>query len=146
MSNLPVIQSLQAPPDANGRRNPSQLGFPPSLAVELALGIDTPKNICAAYGIDKAEFAQILRHPLFVKQYQSAMERIKIDGGGFRLKAQIQAEAFLEENFKMVTSPGTSDAVRARMIENTVRWAGYDQKVAEGGGTNNNFQININLG
>lgn len=136
----------QAPPNERGERDPSLLGFPPMLAVEIALGIDSPKNICAAYGIDKPTFTAILAHPVFIKQYQMAIEQLKIDGASFRLKAKIQAEEFLKENFKMVKSPGTSDSVRAKLIENTVRWAGYDQKVAEGGGANNNFQININLG
>ena len=143
---LATIQSNQAPPNEKGERNPALLGFPPMLAVELALGISKPREICAAYGIGKDEFAEILAHPMFVKQYQMAIEQLKIDGASFRLKARIQAEDFLTDNFKMIKSPGTSDSVRAKMIENTVRWAGLDQKVSEGGGANNNFQININLG
>ena len=146
MSSTALTTIPQAPPDQQGRRDPSALGFPPMLAVELALRIDSPRRVCEAYGIDKDEFALILQHPVFIKQYQQAVEQLKVDGASFRLKARIQAEEFLAENFKMIKNPGTSDSVRAKMIENTVRWVGYDQKVAEGGGANNNFQININLG
>jgi hypothetical protein len=80
-----------------------------------------------------------------VKAYQEAVEALKVDGMSFKMKARMQAEGFLSTSFAMVTNPATSDAVRADLIKNTVRWAGYDAKAAEVG-QGNTFAIQINLG
>lgn len=126
-------------------RNPADLGFPAMLPMELALQIDTPKNICAHYGIDRAQFVAIINHPVFIRQYQSAVEQLKVDGMSFKVKARMQAEDFLTTSYAMVKNPATSDAVRADLIKNTVRWAGYDAKATEAGG-GSSFNIQINLG
>lgn len=126
-------------------RDPSELGFPPMLPMELALRIDTPQRICAHYGISRPQFEQIIAHPVFVKRYQEAIEQLKVDGMSFKVKARMQAEDFLATSFAMVKNPATSDAVRADLIKNTVRWAGYDAKAVESG-QSNAFNIQINLG
>lgn len=149
---VPVTPYPQAPAGglANGLtlddlRNPADLGFPPMLPMELALKIDTPQNICAHYGITKAQFAAIISHPIFIQQYQQAIENLKVEGMSFKVKARMQAEDFLTTSFAMVKNPATSDAVRADLIKNTVRWAGYDAKATDSGG-GSSFNIQINLG
>jgi hypothetical protein len=127
-------------------RNPADMAFPPMLAMELAMKIDTPANICAAYGLTRGEFAQLVRHPVFIKAYQEAVESLKVDGMSFKVKARMQAESYLDTAWTMARNPGTSDAVRADIIKNTVRWAGYDAKAAELGAGNGGFNIQINLG
>lgn len=127
-------------------RNPAELGFPPMLPIELALKIAPPADICGHYGISKEQFAEIIRHPVFIKAYQEAVEQLKVDGMSFKMKARMQAEGFLATSFAMVTNPATSDAVRADLIKNTVRWAGYDAKAADVAGGGQNFNIQINLG
>lgn len=126
-------------------RNPAELGYPPMLPVELALRIETPAKICALYGIEKDEFAAIIKHPVFIKAYGEAVESLKTDGMSFKLKARIQAEDYLKTSYQMVHDKNTSDAVRADLLKNTVRWAGYDAKATESG-SNNAFNIQINLG
>jgi len=126
-------------------RNPAELGFPPLLPIELAMKIDTPANVFKAHGIDRAQAAAIVAHPVFIKSYQEAVEMLKVEGMSFKLKARMQAEAFLTTSFAMVTNPATSDAVRADLIKNTVRWAGYDAKAVDAG-SGNSFNIQINLG
>lgn len=126
-------------------RNPAELGFPPMLPIELALKIASPQQICSHYEIDKKQFAAIIAHPVFIKAYQEAVEALKVDGMSFKMKARMQAEGFLATSFAMVTNPTTSDAVRADLIKNTVRWAGYDAKAADVG-QGSNFNIQINLG
>lgn len=126
-------------------RDPSLLGFPPMLPVELAMRIDTPAKICAIYGISRDEFATIIKHPIFIRAYQEAIESLKIDGMAFKVKAKMQAEAYLTTAFSMAQDKNTSDAVRADIIKNTVRWAGFDAKAVDVGG-GNNFSIQINLG
>lgn len=126
-------------------RNPADLGFPSMLPMELALQIDKPSKICEAYGISREQFAQIIEHPVFIKQYQEAVEALKVDGMSFKVKAKMLAEDYLTTAFSMVKNPATSDAVRADLIKNTVRWAGYDSKAVDAGG-GSNFNIQINLG
>jgi hypothetical protein len=126
-------------------RNPADLGFPPMMPMELALKIDTPVNVCKAYGISRQQFAAIIAHPVFIKKYQEAIEALKVEGMSFKVKAKMQAEDFLTTVYAMVKNPGTSDAVRADLIKNTVRWAGFDAKAVDAGG-GNAFNIQINLG
>lgn len=127
-------------------RNPADLGFPPMLPIELALKIAPVPDICGHYGISKDQFAAIIAHPVFIKAYQEAVESLKVDGMSFKMKARMQAEGFLATSFAMVTNPATSDAVRADLIKNTVRWAGYDAKAADVAGGGQSFNIQINLG
>jgi hypothetical protein len=126
-------------------RNPADLGFPPMLPMELALKIDSPQKICAHYGIGRDQFTALINHPVFIKQFQEAVESLKVDGMGFKVKARIQAEDFLTTSYAMVKNPATPDAVRADLIKNTVRWAGYDAKATDSG-AGTSFAIQINLG
>ena len=136
--NLPGLTQVDA-------RNPADLGFPPMLPYELARGVDTPRNICAVYGLTRDQFGALIAHPVFVKAYQEAVEALKVEGMSFKVKARLQAEAYLDTAFTMAQNAGTSDSVRADIIKNTVRWAGYDAKAAEvGNGSNFNILINLN--
>jgi hypothetical protein len=136
--NIPGFTDVDA-------RNPAQLGFPPMLPYELAMKTDTAANICRAYGMTREQFTELIAHPTFIKAYQEAIEALKVDGMGFKVKARMQAEAYLDTAFHMAQNPGTSDSVRADIIKNTVRWAGFDAKAAEVG-QGNSFNIQINLG
>jgi hypothetical protein len=141
--------ALPPPPNLPGltiydARNPAELGFPPMLPYELAMKVDSAANICRAYGMTREAFAELIEHPVFIKAYQEAVEALKVEGMSFRIKARLQAEAYLDTAFVMAQNPGTSDNVRADIIKNTVRWAGYDAKAAEGG-PGNSFNILINL-
>ena len=126
-------------------RDPSKLGFPANLPVELAMKLDTPKNICKAFNLSLDEFKALVRNPVFVKAYDDAVEMLKIEGMSFKLKARMQAETLLGTSYGMAMNPVTSDAVRADLIKSTVRWAGYDAKAAEAN-AGPAFNIQINLG
>lgn len=126
--------------------DPSTCFFPPLLPVELAMKSDTAANICKYYEISKEQFAALIQHPVFIKAYQEAVEMLKVDGMTFKTKARLQAEDYLGTAFAMVKNPNISDAVRARLIECTVRWAGLDAKAVDVAGGGNAFNIQINLG
>lgn len=126
-------------------RNPADLGFPPMMPMELALQIDHPQVICQHYGISRDQFAAIIQHPVFIKQYQEAIEALKVEGMSFKVKAKMMAEDYLTTAFAMIKNPGTSDAVRADLIKSTVRWAGYEAKAVDTNGAGGGFNIMINL-
>lgn len=125
-------------------QDPSKLGFPPMLPIELALRMGTTQQVCQAYNISKDEFVALTKHPLFIKAYQEAVEALKTEGVSFKMKARLQAEDYLATSYAMVKNPNTSDAVRADLIKTTARWAGHDAKDATGvAGTGFNIQINL---
>jgi Asp-tRNA(Asn)/Glu-tRNA(Gln) amidotransferase A subunit family amidase len=126
-------------------RDPAQIGFPAMLPIELAMGEAKPQEICQGYGISRDEFARIIAHPVFIKAYQEAVEMLRVEGMSFKVKARMQAEAFLATSFSMVQNPATSDNVRADLIKSTVKWAGLDIKAADAD-AKPNFNIVLNLG
>lgn len=126
--------------------DPSLLGFPPMLPVELAMHVAPVPEICEAYGIDKETFVALTRDPLFVKAYSDAKEALAKDGVSFRLKAKMQAEELLKKSWELIHSESTPNNIKADLIKATVRWAGYEPKGDSGGPlAGNAFQININL-
>lgn len=126
--------------------DPSTAFFPPLLPLELAMRVDTPANICRAHDVTREQLQVLSQHPVFIKAYQEACEMLKVDGMTFKTKARLQAEDYLGTAFAMVKNPNISDAVRARLIECTVRWAGLDAKAVDLGNGGNAFNIQINLG
>ena len=127
--------------------DPSKLGFPPMLPIELALRVDTVPKICEAYEIARDEFEQIIENPVFVQAYKQAVEDLQKDGMSFRLKAKLQAEALLAKSWAIIHAPETPNTVKADLIKATIRWADYEPKNTQGGLAGGNaFQININLG
>lgn len=126
--------------------DPSELGFPPMLPIELAMRTAPVAEICAAYDIDKDQFIDLTRDPLFVQAFKNAQEMLQKDGMSFRIKARMQAEELLKKSWAMIHSDHTPTTVKADLIKSTVRWAGLEPKNDTGGGLGNAFQININLG
>lgn len=133
--------------------DPAKLGWPPTLPVEIALREQTPKEICEAYDISRAEWARIRIDPLFIDALERAHEMLKKEGMSFRVKARLQSEALLETSWALIHSPNDQvpPNVKASMIQFTIRAAGLDasieQKASGGlGGGGPGLQININLG
>ena len=126
--------------------DPSELGFPPMLPIELAMRTAPVPEICAAYDIDKEQFTALTQDPLFVQAFQNAKEMLQKDGMSFRLKARMQAEELLKKSWAMIHADHTPTTVKADLIKSTVRWAGLEPKGDGVGVAGSAFQININLG
>ena len=69
-----------------------------------------------------------------IAEVTKTVEMLKVEGMTFKVKARMQAEDYLGTAFAMVKNPNISDSVRADLIKNTVRWAGYDKKADEATG------------
>lgn len=126
--------------------DPASALFPPMLPLELAMRVGTPAEICRAHNISKEQFTALVHHPVFIKAWQEAVEMLKVEGMTFKVKARMQAEDYLGTAFAMVKNPNISDSVRADLIKNTVRWAGYDKKADDAAAAGVGFNIQINLG
>jgi len=129
--------------------DPSGLGWPPTLAIEIALHEQPVKEICTAYGIDREEWSRISAHPAFRKELEVAVNMLKTEGMSFKIKARLQSEHLLGESWRLIHHDDTPANVKADLIKFTVKAAGLDASKDQGhavGGGGSAFQINIQLG
>ena len=128
--------------------DPSELGFPPTLPLELALKEKSPKELCKAYKINEEEWELLRHNKVFVDTVAGYVEELKQEGMSFRLKARMQAEILLATSFKLIhsSSDDVPPAVKADLIKSTIKWAGLSEEKKEVVGPQNALQININLG
>lgn len=127
-------------------RDPSQLGWPATLPLELALKTASPAELKTEYGYSDDEWAALRHDPTFLRELAQALETVKQEGMSFKLKARFQAEELLKTSWKIIHSrDDVSPAVRADLIKSTMRWAGFDNRneTATGNGTALNIQINL---
>jgi hypothetical protein len=102
------------------------VGWPATLPLEIALQESTPKEICSDYGITRSEWDAIRTNPHFINELGRAVEELRVDGTGFKMRVRMQATEMLKENFRLVHDPATPHAVKADLIKHTIRVAGYD--------------------
>lgn len=132
--------------------DPSDIGFPHMLPIELALRTGTPKEICAAHGVSKQEWDELRVNPVFVKALTEAIDLVKKEGMSFKLRAGMQAEEYLKTLWAIAhsTSEDVPASVKADIAKFTIRAAGLDQSIAQkamgGAGQHNALQIILNLG
>jgi hypothetical protein len=130
--------------------DPADLGYPPTLPVEVALRTAPIKDICIAYGLSREDWESLRNDPGFVAHVRRISDALGKDGGlGFKLKAQLQAEELLKTSWKMIHAPGDDvpPSVKADLLKFTIRAAGLDgSKEQTAAAMQNALQININLG
>lgn len=126
--------------------DPANLGWPPSLPIEIALRIASLPELREAYGITWDEWEELRLNSAFRKAVVDAQEKSQEEGFSFKTKARMQAEALLATSWQMIQDPLTPAAVRADLIKFTTRVAGYDTPKGVAGEGGGGFQININLG
>lgn len=129
--------------------DPSQIGWPTSLVMDLAMGVDTPKEICRTYGISREDWDSLRVNPGFVGDLRRAMDQIKAEGGSFKARSQLQAGELLKRSWQLIHDPAVPAAVQADLIKSTIKWSGLDASKDQGqakGGPSLGFAIQINLG
>lgn len=146
---LPAVAPISSfyPPVVAQQPNtdPSWLGFPPMLAMEIAMRTAPVEEIVTGYGLNQDEWERLSVYPPFVRAVQTATEQLQEEGVSFKIKAKLQADALLSQSWKMIHDPLTPHAVRADLLKSTIRWAGHDSRdAALTPGTA--LQININMG
>lgn len=136
------------------QKDPTSLVWPPTLPIELALKTASPDEIRREYGYTPEEWDALPRNPVFMRELAGACELVRQEGMSFKLKAKLIAEENLKQCWKMIHGDLAlvPAAVKAKLIELTARWAGYDDKITAGGGGSggpvnaNTLNIQINLG
>ena len=119
--------------------------WPPKLAFDLALGIDTPELICDQYGLSENEFLAILNNPTFRKELAQHHKDLRENGITFKTKAKLQAEEYLGVLHEIIMSPDTAASVKTGAIKDIVKWAGYEPKESKETTNQPQFNIQINL-
>lgn len=133
-------------------KDPTSLVWPPTLPIELALKTATPQELRVEYGYSDEEWEALRHNAVFLRELAGACELVRQEGMSFKLKAKLIAEENLKMTWKLIHGDGqiVPAAVKAKLIELTARWAGYDDKSAAGaagGPVNaNTLNIQINLG
>lgn len=127
--------------------DPSQLAWPPTLVIEIALKLDTPRAICESHNISRDEWDAIRTNPHFVAELGRAVEALRNDGMAFKARSQLQALELLKQSWKMIHDAATPANVKADLIKSTIRWSGLDasKDAALGAKTGQGFSIQINL-
>lgn len=85
--------------------NPADIGYPPTLPIEIALRTAPLKEICEAYGITREEWLALKDHPVFIADLSEAVDMVKKEGMSFKLKARMQSEELLKTSWKMIHAP-----------------------------------------
>lgn len=133
-------------------KDPTELVWPPTLPVELALKTASPQELRIEYGYTDEEWAALRSNAVFLKELAGACELVRQEGMSFKLKAKLIAEENLKEVFRMTRDQACPPAVRGKLIELTARWAGFDPRtngedaVGAGALQANTLNIQINLG
>lgn len=141
--------TLPAIPD----KDPTELGFPPSLPLELAAKTGTTKSICESYGISRDRWEELRANAVFVRACEEAAKLVATEGGAFKLKARTMAEALLPRMFKLANASDIDipPSVQADLIKATIRIAGLDASIEQKGAAagkalaQNPLMIQINL-
>lgn len=127
--------------------DPARRMYPPTLPVELALGFASPRKICEAYDLTRADFEELIANPVFVEDLRRARDLVRQEGMSFRIRAQLQSEALLETSWAMIHNPAVPPSVRADLLKFTVRVAGLDASKDQAAnappGPTLNIQINM---
>lgn len=128
--------------------DPADLGYPPTLPIEVAMRNASVADICAAYGLSKEDWDKLRADPVFVADVAEAVELLKKEGMSFKIKARLQAEELLKTSWKLIHAPADEvpPSVKADLIKFTVRAAGLEADNKASQNNQNNLQININLG
>lgn len=128
----------------NIKRDPSLLGYPATLPIEVALKTASPAEIREAYNLSLEDWETLKTHPQFLADLKVASDMVKKEGMSFKLKARMQAEELLATSWQLIHADGTPANVKADLIKSTMRWGGFDNKeVGNGGGSAFNIQINL---
>ena len=114
-TKLPSKQLVPVRPE-----NPTDLGFPPGLATELAMGLSSVREICDAYEVTRDDLEALVENPIFKAEYDAALATRQKEGGLFTLKARLMADQALDVQYKLMNDTDVPPAVRLKASENIV--------------------------
>ena len=141
-----VLMSAYKPPIAD----PTQIWWPPTLALEIALGAHPIKTICEAHNLSRDQWNELRKNEQFRDEVVAYTDELRKDGMTFKMKARLQSEALLTTAWNMIHDQKgvVPPNVRADLIKFVIRSAGLDgskEQAAQTGPVGTALQINISL-
>jgi hypothetical protein len=119
-----LAKTLAPPP--RPRDDPSTPPYPRGLVLDLLLKTRPIPDLLIAYKISVDEFKCLTQHPVFRQDMQEMKEKLREEGFSFRVKAQAQAEQYLQAAWAMVHSADTPANVKADLIKWTTKVAALE--------------------
>lgn len=132
--SLPLNPSTSVPSS-----DPSLPPYPRGLVLDLALKTQPVASLLVDYGITPEQFKEITQLPVFRHDMLEMRDKLKEEGFSFRVKAQAQAEQYLQQAWKMVHDPMVPANVRADLVKWTAKVAGLEQSSSQAPGYSANM-------
>lgn len=113
------------------------------LVIDFVLGA-SKEAICEEYQLMPHHYDLVVADVGFQAKVATLKKELEKEGATFTLKAQLQAEDLIDEAYKIAKTEDMDPRVRAKLIGDIVRWAGFDKTGATVDGTGS-FSLNINF-
>lgn len=136
-----LAESLTPASTFKRRDDPAAPIYPRGLVLDLALRTAPVHELLQAYRLTAEEFKALVANPVFRRDMLDMREKLREEGYSFKVKAQAQAEAYLQQAWHMIHDPETPANVRADLIKATVKWAALEPKAD----AQNNVAVNVDL-
>lgn len=115
------------------------------IALEIARGLDPPREIAARHGLSEEAFARMARDKAFRDKVKHFIRELRTSGVTFRTKAVLQAELLLREAYLMAVNTDTPAHVRADLIKWHATVADLMPRHAGHAESNLGFAVQINF-
>lgn len=150
MSVIAVPATIATPDD------PSELGWPVTLPLEIAMAEHPPQDICLSYNIGRDEWRRLIADDRFRAAVQEAWDELQAPGARFRVKIKAQAEGYLARMWALAHDADNEKVparVQAQIMTFAIQAAGLDASIEQkakaqqqGNSQTNNLQIVLQLG
>lgn len=144
MSNVAKLPSKSFAPI--NPDNPGDASFPHKLPIELAMGLNTPRDICASYGLTKDDLVAIYAIPQFHALLEWAKEVRLEPNGIFRLQMVMMSDDIAKTIWMAMTDAEGGMAQRLRAAELAAKLGGLEApKQVPPADSNEKFSIVVNF-
>lgn len=119
------------------------------LALAIArnqVGANAPEHeVLAAEGISQQEYDAIKTNPTFLGYVTAFVKELNESGFSFAAKCRILAEDLLKDSYLMAKDDDVPAAVRAKIVENLVKWGDLEPRKNVDAVAGPGFSITINI-
>ena len=123
----------------------AQIDFPPRLAYEVALGVQSISQLSERYGIPVPDLKLLVKAPHFKGYVAAFTNDIKEHGLGFRMRARLAAEDALGVAMEMLKDDSVDPETRRKVSADIVKWAGLEPTKEKQSDSAPPVNIQINL-
>lgn len=118
----------------------------PEMVQELALGMDTPYDVAATYGLSQREFDKLQAQPWFGELIAKKRMELADTGILFTAKAAMMAEELWQKLYQHATAGTLAHTVMLDVAKQLTDIGKLRPIPGQPGDTGAKFQININVG